>query len=144
MNENKWKEAMNAKYGEPGISIYLNTSYPGKRYYRYTDSDGSLITIRRMKQVERRDGAAQVNAERLGLGFPKARIRIDQNEDPDLCGYAYRDWLEITTTIVVERDYYVALITYDEDEFSVSRFAEKVEKVGISIVEVMKVDVEEG
>lgn len=145
MDKNKWKEAMNAKYGASrSMNKDYETSYPGNRYpYHYMDTDGSLISIRRMTQDELRDGAAQVNAERLGLGFPKARIRIDQNEDPDLCGYAYRDWLEIKTTIVVERDYYVALITYDEDEFSVSRFAEKVEKVGISIVEVMKVDEEE-
>ena len=69
------------------------TSYPGNRYpYHYMDTDGSLISIRRMLQYELRDGAAQCIAEGLGLGAPKAIIRIDQTEDhdPDLYGYASR------------------------------------------------------
>ena len=138
MDKNKWKEAMNAKYGEPGISIDLNTSYPGKRYYHYTDSDGSLISIRRMTQDELRDGAAQCIAEGLGLGAPKACIHIDQTEDndPDLVGHAYRPFSD-TTIVIVERDYMVAWIHYCEKAFSASRFAEAVEQVEIPIIAAM-------
>lgn len=147
MDKNKWKEAMNAKYGASrSMNKDSETSDPRTRWpYLYTDSDGSLISIRRMTQDELRDGAAQCIAEGLVLGAPKACIHIDQTEDndPDLHGYAYRVPMD-TTFVIVERDYMVAQITYKEKAFSASRFAEVVEQVEIPIVEVMKVDVEEG
>ena len=140
MNKNKWKEAMNAKYGVRGsMNEYYDTSYPVNRFpYHYKDTDGSLIIIRRMTQDELRDGAAQRIAEGLGLGAPKASFRIDQAEDndPDLLGYAYRD-AHGNTIVIVERDYMVAWIEYPEKALSASRFAETVEQVEIPMVAAM-------
>ena len=140
MDKNKWKEAMNAKYGASrSMNKDYDTSYPGNRYpYHYMDTDGSLISIRRMTQDELRDGAAQCIAEGLGLGAPKACIHIDQTEDndPDLVGHAYRPFSD-TTIVIVERDYMVAWIHYCEKAFSASRFAEAVEQVEIPIIAAM-------
>lgn len=145
MNLNLIKELMNAKHGTHVIvNVDYETSYPGNRFsYHYTDTDGTLVDIRRMTQDELRDGAAQCIAERYGLGPAKARIRIDQTEDndPDLYGYAFRDTLD-NTIVIVERDYMVAMIQYPEKAFSASRFAEAVEQVEIPMVAVM-VDEEE-
>lgn len=141
MDANKWKELM--KKANQCVRITMNkdyeTSYPGNRWpYLYTDSDGLLIGIRRMTPDELREGAASVISERLGLDYMKASIRIDQTEDhdPDLYGYAFRDALD-TTIVIVERDYMVAQITYQEKAFSASRFAEVVEQVEIPIIAAM-------
>ena len=140
MDKNKWKEAMNAKYGASrSMNKDYETSYPGNRYpYHYMDTDGSLIIIRRMTKDELRGGAAQNIAVGLGLGAPKACIHIDQTEDndPDLYGYAYRD-AHGNTIVIVDRDYMVAWIQYPEKAFSASRFAETVEQVEIPIVAAM-------
>lgn len=140
MNLNLIKELMNAKHGTHVIvNVDDETSYPGNRWpYLYTDTDGTLIGIRLMTQDELRDGAAQVIAERLGLGSPKAFLRIDQTEDndPDLVGYAYRAAFD-NTIVIVERDYCVAQINYIEKAFSAARFAEAVEQVEIPMVAVM-------
>lgn len=140
MDKNKWKEAMNAKYGVRGsMNKGLKKGYPRNRYpYHYMDTDGALIDIRLMTPDELREGAAAIIAERLDLGAPKARIRIDQTEDndPDLYGYAYRD-TSGNTHVIVERDYMVAMIQYREKAFSAARFAEAVEQVEIPIVTAM-------
>lgn len=147
MDESKLKELI--KKANQCVRVTMNkdyeTSYPGNRYpYHYMDTDGSLISIRRMTQDELRDGAAQCIAEGLGLGAPKASIHIDQTEDndPDLFGYAYRGEFD-TTIVIVERDYMVAQISYKEKAFSASRFAEAVEQVEIPMVAAMYADEEE-
>ena len=136
MDANKLKELM--KKANQCVRVIINKDDMNRWPYLYTDSDGSLISIRRMTQDELREGAASVISESLGLDYMKASIRIDQTEDndPDLYGYAFRAALD-TTIVIVERDYMVAQITYKEKAFSASRFAEAVEQVEIPMVAVM-------